>query len=289
MMGPSTTLVLAVAGLFNLPLLGAGEPPLVGLDPSGENKGKTQIGVPVNEARHRVALMPAQVAPGLDAGLGRRFTKRLSKALNTTGKFLPVLEPTHLRSALPLQLQQKVLNCGRPSCIQELSHHLTLDLAVLLSIRKSGTEHLAVVRVVAGDGTDRFVVREVLPTGKLRPDKAVVLANRIVDALTHPPATSKSKAQVAGSAKQPAKTAVAVGGKPQVWARRVGFGLGLGGIGLIGTGYATMERAQESFDARPISRTSVDELGTAQGTARTLWGAGLAMTGLAAVTLALSR
>ncbi len=270
----------------------SGLPPLVGLDEAPAKK-ELVIGAPHRIDKPRVAIMEPQLGAGVPAKTGRRFLKRLAKALESTKKVSPVLQPTNLRSVLPLEDQARLLGCGRRECVQALGQLIPLDLVLVVTLRQVEREPLAVIRGIAPDGVEHFVQRTVLPQGVLRPDKAVVLANQVLSALAKNkgqkksapaskpgPGTTVAKAGSQGPAAQP-------NGHP--WLRSVGFGMGLGGVGLIGSSYATLSQAQDAFDARPITRETVDTLSAAEGRARVLWGAGLALGGLSVVSLALGR
>jgi len=264
-------------------------PPLVGLD-EGPKKKEVVIGAAHRIDKPRIAIMEPQMGPGIAPKTGRRFLKRLSKALEGTKKVSPILHPTHLRTVLSLADQQRLLGCGSRECVQDLGQLIPLDLVLLVSIRKVSMEPLAVIRAHAPDGGERFTHRQVLPKGELKPDKAILLANRVVSVLGQ----VKTSSGKAASTVSPVSSGVVTPGRTEPagetgWLRSVGFGAGLGGIGLIGTSYATLNQAQESFDARPITRSTVDTLAAAEGRARVLWGAGLALGGLSVVSLALGH
>lgn len=185
------------------------------------------------------------------------------------------------------------MGCARKECVEALGQLIPVDVVVLISIRNVARAPLAIVRALAADGGELFVHRQALPAGQLKPDAAVVLANRVVSVLEKaamakttlaagPSGASASKESASISA-----SVSATGKTRRRWLRSVGFGIGLGGVGLIGTSYATLSSAQESFDAKPITRSTVDTLAAAEERSRILWGAGFALSGLSVVSLAL--
>ncbi|MEC7750980.1 MAG: hypothetical protein VX405_05700 [Myxococcota bacterium] len=266
-----------------------GLPPLVGLDGAPKNKELVVGGKQPNKLP-QVAIMEPQLGPGIKGKVGRRFLKRLAKAMDSTKRLAPALQPTHLRSALSLEDQARLLACASKECVQTLSQLVRVQLVLVVSIRNVARAPLAIVRALAPDGSERFVHRQALPGGQLKPDTAVVLANRVVSVVERwkPTTPAASKPEVPPTEPVNAVTKAVEGPKQSRWLKSVGFGIGLGGVGLIGSSYATLNSAQQSFDARPITRDSVDTLAAAEARARLLWGTGLALGGLSVVSLTLS-
>ena len=218
-------------------------------------------------ASQRIAVLELAAGTDIPSAMIRRVAIELTAAVKLTGRYKEVITIAEMMSALPLEAQERLGDCGSPSCLVELG--AMLQVAAIISPRltlEPGGFRLGL------DYMDLGV------EARWRRDlKGQATENDLTQAL---PALVQSL--WGGQAKA---TAVAISPtpsfKPVSRHKLIRWGsvlVGVGGVAMFGSSYMVLGAAQEEYEPATATAKDYDQLASAQTQARMMWGTGIALT-----------
>ena len=243
----------------------ASQPSLVNLP-----KLKPIVGVTEDEPKtaSRMAILDLATGPTIKPNMARRVAIELTAAVKRAGRFKDVVTIGEMMNALPLEVQERLVDCSAPSCLIELGAALNVAAILMprLTLEPAGYRldldymDLGVEarwrREARNLATERDLVQQLAP-----------LVGSLWGAVAKPKAVAVDK--------RPQFVAM----KKTDLARWASVLVGVGGIAIVGSSYMVVGAAQEEYEPATATANDYDQLASAQTQARIMWGAGIALTG----------